>query len=219
MEEDQTETTGRAGTAAAAMPGSGRLSAHEAPIERSRWHVSYKMSQKLRHPIEQAAAASGRSISAELEWRISQTVRDEDVLQTAMRIAVGDDLAAIAWEIIDTLKWTFSARFALLLTKGDIRDPWSYAQAMDGARHIIEQHKDELGASGEAILAVLEKYRPPGPVVPPAEAGWGGPIPSSLATAEQKADLDRIVAESREAERNVGVTMAKRRLTARRGKK
>jgi hypothetical protein len=176
-----------------------------------RWNLSFRSTREMRAKMEKAASISGRSLSAEAEHRLELSFKDNECLQSAVELALGPDLAAIAWEVIDALRWVANNRFMLLLVnEGQVRDPWVFNQMVEAAKHVVAAHP-ELHAGADHLIAALEKHRPEGPIVPPADVGFDPDLPSA-ATEHQRETAARIIDAGREAERNIGRTQAQLRI-------
>jgi len=201
------KSSGTVATSAGNTAGEATLAA-DATVDSGRWALSFRVPQQLREAMEKAAAENGRSLSAEAEFRLLMSFRDQNALRQAMLMLCGPELAEIGWEIIDTMRWVAHNRFALLMVKPDVKDPWLYDQIVAGVRLVAEEHP-ELGEAADQILHVMEQHRPPGEITQPPEAGFHI---SPRATQQQQGIAERIIAEGRQAERDVGRSMAQRRL-------
>jgi hypothetical protein len=119
-----------------------------APKEGVKATLGVRASATLKRRLDAAAKASARSLSAEMEVRLEQSFRTEDLLGQVLRLAYGPQIAALLMMIGRAMR--IGERCALDAT-------YSY--------DAIDRWLDVPYAANQAIMAakeVLEGYRPPG---------------------------------------------------------
>jgi hypothetical protein len=127
--------------------------------ERLSKHRTFRVRGELDGQLAQAAAASGRSVSEEIEYRLERSFADDGSLLGTLNLAYGRELAGLMWVLVETMKDAGKAAggLATLSAQGSNRwwnNPFAYAQA------------------AEAAKAILTAFRPPGePLTPDAFPG------------------------------------------------
>jgi hypothetical protein len=191
--------------ATAQIPGKTELKADAITTHREGWQLAFRVPPTARAPLEKAAAMHGRSISGECAFRLQQGLRDQDALKQAMVLFMGEHLADVAWEILDVMISVAHARFAMYQVDSPRHDAWRYDQMVQAVHYILNWHTDVLDEeAGQRLLAALEKGRPEGPIVTPPHTPW----PRS-----RSVPLQRVTDAAREAEEQIGITLAKERRT------
>jgi hypothetical protein len=66
-----------------------------APSEKKRRNFTFRSTDELHEALSKASAASGRSLSEEIEWRVGQSFFMQDVVRMAVSAAIEKTLAYV----------------------------------------------------------------------------------------------------------------------------
>ena len=75
-----------------------------APKETRRVTVGFRVSESVRKCLEDAASKNARSLSQEAEHRLEASFGDEKIVQQALELAYGDDVARGMFTIADSIR-------------------------------------------------------------------------------------------------------------------
>ena len=74
------------------------------PAETRRVTVGFRVSESVRKCLEDAASKNARSLSQEAEHRLEASFGDEKIVQQALELAYGDDVARGMFTIADSIR-------------------------------------------------------------------------------------------------------------------
>lgn len=143
----------------------------KAPAERKRNNLTFRTRDRLYERLEQAAAASGRSVSEEIEHRLEHSFLEGRSLLDALTLAYGSPHAGMLLLIAETMK-AAGTTAATIAHPGKLAPEWI----------------DHAYAFHQAVCAaekILVAAAPEGDVTPPTNL-FSGQIP------ELGLDLDQI---------------------------
>ena len=135
----------------------GRRGRPRLPGERGKRHtLSLRVTDERRHDLENAAAQSGRSISQELEMRIEQGVREEEILGGAEMVRLFRMMAAAA-QLIETRAGPGKTWFSDYEVFVSVREAWS--RIIDSVLpQPSEALRDSLAAATKGLVDHLEPF-------------------------------------------------------------
>lgn len=121
-------------------------------------YVGFRASGDLKDKLAAAAAESGRSLSAEAQFRLEQSFRDTGHVLDALPMAFGRELAGLLIGLGQVMKWTGDyARYAVTGKPGD--DWMIDADAFSVAKEVAVEFLNKVQPPGElgALAKVLQQ--------------------------------------------------------------
>jgi hypothetical protein len=151
------------------MPRRAEKTSRRAAVKGKRYPVNIRTTFDVRTQLEAAAAASGRSLAQEAEFRIEQTFAAEKSLIEALNFNYGPELAFMVQAIGEAMKAAGgTAGFYVADKPEDARrwwdHPYSFAQAMQAARTVL----DAMKPAGDPKLPRRTPLQTIGDPLPPA---------------------------------------------------
>jgi len=106
--------------------------------------MSFRVPPELKARMDEAAAASGRSVAQEIEMRLDRSFEREDLLEEALELAFSREPAGLLSTIAHAM--VSAGRFGALLSLDTLDavddwpyDPYAYHQAACAAITVLEQ--------------------------------------------------------------------------------
>lgn len=105
-------------------------------------YVGFRSPKELKEKLEQAAQASGRSLSTEVQFRLERSLESQALMYDALELAYGRDLAGLMLGVADVMSGV--GEWASLLTTGQhlknwVANPSAYARAVAEAVRFLEE--------------------------------------------------------------------------------
>jgi hypothetical protein len=136
------------------------------PGERST--LSMRITSDLWHRLDQAARASGRSLSAEAEFRLERSFQEQDLLDQVLTLAYGQQLGAVLMAVGTVMKVVgggaaLQSTLSIEAVERWLDNPYAFAQALQAAVHVIgamaPPGEVELNAHGRSPEFVRQSER------------------------------------------------------------
>jgi hypothetical protein len=132
--------------------------------------MSFRVTPELKGLMDRASRDSGRSVAAEIEFRLERSFERQDLLADALELAYGRDIAAILLILIR--EFVHNGRLGADVSRTD-RTP-QQAQNLGLEQRELELSRTEnwqLNPDGyewalQAAIAVIEQFRPEGNLFP-----------------------------------------------------
>jgi hypothetical protein len=157
-------------------------------LDGKRYPLNMRTTFEVRQELEKAAAATGRSLAQEAEYRIQRTFENQRMLQEALDISFGSDISGLLMIIGDVMRATAQTV--------------SFAKDGDPSLEIWSEDPVVYDEVAKAVATVFAEHRPVGGILPPSKMA-----PASRATAS---DIAQGIAIKRMAELERSATKARK---------
>jgi len=141
------------------MPRRAEKTSRRGAVAGKRYPVNIRTTFDVRSQLEAAAAASGRSLAQEAEFRIEQTFAAERSLIEALNFNYGPELAFMVQAIGEAMKLASTAGFYAARNPEDARrwwdNPYAFAQVMQAADAVLESMKPSGDPSPPQVTPLL----------------------------------------------------------------